>query len=94
MKGNMFKFFGLMAVVALISSLSLVASADSPSAKIAVVDRESLFLVLQRHKVHLDPLRKVLTLLLLKPNMKALQPIFKPWLKRLKPSALLGRKKS
>ena len=38
MKGNMFKFFGLMAFVALISSLSLVASADSPSAKVAVVD--------------------------------------------------------
>ena len=38
MKGNMFKFFGLMAFVALISSLSMVASADSPPAKYAVVD--------------------------------------------------------
>ena len=38
MKGNIFKFFGLMAFVALISSLSIVASADSPPAKYAVVD--------------------------------------------------------
>ena len=38
MKGNMFKFFGLMTVVALISSLSLVASADATATKVAVVD--------------------------------------------------------
>lgn len=38
MKGNMFKFFGLMAFVALISSLSMVSSADSPPVKYAVVD--------------------------------------------------------
>ena len=38
MKGNTFKFFGLMFVVVLMTSQSLVASADTPSAKIAVVD--------------------------------------------------------
>lgn len=38
MKCNTFKFFGLMCVVALMTSQSLIASADTPSAKIAVVD--------------------------------------------------------
>jgi outer membrane protein len=38
MKGNTFKFFGLMFVVVLMTSQPLVASADTPSAKIAVVD--------------------------------------------------------
>jgi outer membrane protein len=38
MKCNTFKFFGLMFVVALMTSQSLIASADTPSAKIAVVD--------------------------------------------------------
>jgi len=38
MKGNRFNFFGLMAVIALLSSLSLSAAAEPQSAKIAVVD--------------------------------------------------------
>ena len=38
MKGNTFKFFGLVTIVALMISQSLVASADTASAKIAVVD--------------------------------------------------------
>lgn len=38
MKGNTFKFFGLMFVVFLMTSQSLVASADTLSEKIAVVD--------------------------------------------------------
>ena len=40
MKGYMIKFFGLIGLVALISSVSMVVSADSPSAKIAVVDAQ------------------------------------------------------
>lgn len=38
MKGNRFNFFGLMALIALLSSLSLSAAAEPQSAKIAVVD--------------------------------------------------------
>jgi outer membrane protein len=38
MKGNTFKFFGLVTIVALMISQSLVVSADTASAKIAVVD--------------------------------------------------------
>jgi outer membrane protein len=38
MKGNTFKLFGLMTIVILMTSQSLVASADTSSAKIAVVD--------------------------------------------------------
>ena len=38
MKGNRFNFFGLIAVIALLSSLSLSAAAELQSAKIAVVD--------------------------------------------------------
>ena len=38
MKGNRFNFFGLIAVIALLSSLSLSAAAEPQSAKIAVVD--------------------------------------------------------
>ena len=38
MKGNRFNFLGLMAVIALLSSLSLSAGAEPQSAKIAVVD--------------------------------------------------------
>lgn len=38
MKGNRFNFLGLMAVIALLSSLSLSAAAEPQSAKIAVVD--------------------------------------------------------
>ena len=64
-----------MAVVALISSLSLVASADSPPAKVAC-RCESRYFYSAVAKVHLNPLRKVLTLLLLKPNMKALSADF------------------
>ena len=38
MKGNRFNFFGLMAVVALLSSLSLSAAAEPKPSKTAVVD--------------------------------------------------------
>ena len=38
MKGKQFKFFGLIAIIAFLSSLSLFASAESQAAKIAVVD--------------------------------------------------------
>ena len=38
MKGNRFNFYGLMLAIALISSISLTAAAESVSGKIAVVD--------------------------------------------------------
>ena len=38
MKGNRFNFYGLLLAIALISSISLTAAAESVSGKIAVVD--------------------------------------------------------